>query len=356
MKATLLALLTTLSLSVYSDELSKTELKYQQINPELFQKYQQAHNKLNDYRGLSREFLYEAQDLLSEIISTDQEYAIAYRELSRLFIMVRQIEMAQKSLTKALEIEPNYEDGYVLQGHLYDITDQYNNAMKALIKAEELGSTSPWLHLNWSSLYRKSGEFDLMIERCQKVFDSKTKNKKAYNASLSCLFDYYNNHTKNSDKLEELYRERVRLVEEGETKDRSGAWTLSAYGHYMAFHKGDLEEGEKYVKKALDIMDYINANKELAQIYYAQWSKYLNNENHDKIKAKALLEKADKQFEKAQLPLQKFYLINIAETLSDEQVHSPVNKLKNHLFDLDSERMHKEFEERLEIKSKMKTK
>jgi hypothetical protein len=68
------------------------------------------------------------------------------------------------------------------------------------------------------------------------------------------------------------------------------------------------------------------------------------------------LEKADKQFEKSQLPLEKFYLINIAETLSDERVHSPVNKLKNNLFDLNAERMHKEFKERLQIKSKMKTK
>jgi len=118
-----------------------------------------AEELLDQWRGQS-ELLHQAAEKLFLALQKNRGHAKAYMQLGRLHIMGGQshlphfgpssLEGAEHAIKKALELDPKYADAYVLLGHLYTITDRLAQAKVALRTAEGLGTSSPWLAINWA--------------------------------------------------------------------------------------------------------------------------------------------------------------------------------------------------------------
>jgi tetratricopeptide (TPR) repeat protein len=81
---------------------------------------------------------------------------------------------------KAIRLEPNYENAYVLLGFQYMNDNKLEKAKNSLMKAEKLGSKLPWLDLNWALLYEKENKYNEAEKKYNNVFNSKTTNLYAY--------------------------------------------------------------------------------------------------------------------------------------------------------------------------------
>lgn len=188
---------------------SKTELKYKEKNEELFKLYREAFDILNIVKS-SGDTLNRAYEKLNKILEQDPEYAPAYREMTRLLIGASQPEKAFYTMLRAIELEPAYENAYVLLGFQYMVEDELDKAKESLQRAKKLGSKLPWLDLNWAMIYEKEENYKEAKKRYYKVFNSKTTNLYAYhyafqgvveleiisgnNNLLQKLFDEYEKH------------------------------------------------------------------------------------------------------------------------------------------------------------------
>ena len=147
---------------------------YAAKNQKLFADFSRARNILDSWRGQG-EKLSEADALLRSVIQQDSNFAPAYREYGRLYVMTGYINYdnfkegslspAEASILKSIEIEPNYADSYVLLGHLYTNMKRYNDAQNALVKAEKIGTNSPWLQVNWGALLIEQEQYEEALKR-----------------------------------------------------------------------------------------------------------------------------------------------------------------------------------------------
>jgi tetratricopeptide (TPR) repeat protein len=143
MKKYISLLLLSFFVSVVNAEawVSPIETKYMQKNKRLYIKYTEARELINNYRG-QIEYLDRVDELLTSILTEDEQYAPAFREYGRYFILAGYINnnnfqkwglnSSESSILKAIEIEPDYADAYVLLGHLYTNMRRFDDAEKSL--------------------------------------------------------------------------------------------------------------------------------------------------------------------------------------------------------------------------------
>ncbi len=253
--------------------LSATDEKYSAENPQLFELLNQAQQLLNSWRGRS-EVLNKAENLLSKIIATDDEFAPAYREYGRLLIMsayknnqhsvVGLLYSAESVINYSIELEPGYADAYVLLGHLYTKLHRYSAAKVALEKASELGTSSPWLHNNWANFYMDVGNPVKAMEHFEKVAFSPIQNAKAKISAVRGLAKIYarNGH---HEKAKVLYEQAIQL-------EPHSAWAWGNYAGQLLFVYGDIDDAIIKAEKALSIMDYGLARLTLASAYCTKWA------------------------------------------------------------------------------------
>ena len=230
MKYLLTVFFIVFSLTVHAEEwVSPIDNKYSEKNPELFSNYSQARAILDSWRG-QRKKLREADTLLKNVIQNDGNFAPAYREFGRLYIMGGYINNdnfekdsfnpAEVSILKSIEIEPNYAESYVLLGHLYTNMKRYTDAENALVKAEKIGTNIPWLHLNWADLLIKQKKYEEALKRYQGVLKTGTSNRKAYSSALSgvtTVYQYMGQYGKANDGFKKKLPMNQKMHGIGET-------------------------------------------------------------------------------------------------------------------------------------------
>lgn len=248
-------------------------------------KFVHAVNLLDEYRG-NTVMLEMARERLNEVLQADESYAPAYREYARYFIMrghIRSLlfqpgalETADALLTKSLEINPQFAEAYVLQGHLFRLMERHQEALDALEKAEQLGSNDPWLQNNWADLLIDENRFEAAAARYTKVINGETEfaNKKAMGAAFNGLIRYYLN-TGDIDKADEIYRKEIDY-------EPGAAWTYGSYAYFLRCYKDDFENSVAQSRKALARMDYGLGRVELASGLYRQWSYHVLNGHPEK--------------------------------------------------------------------------
>jgi Tfp pilus assembly protein PilF len=228
---------------------------------------------LDAYRG-DGAMLSAARTKLEDIIKQDPSNAPAYREMARYFIMRGHIssldfqpgslEAADKSLKTALDIDPRYAEAYVLQGHLYRLMQRPTAAQAALAKADELGTSDPWLQNNWADILIDEGKFDEAAQRYRKVIESGTLNKKAMISAFEGLTKYYRRINR-PDEVDSLYRKQIEYE-----PDR--AWTYGNYAHFLLCDRDDYDGAISRSRQALNIMDYGVGRATLAASLYRKWA------------------------------------------------------------------------------------
>lgn len=228
---------------------------------------------LDGYRGDTAS-LEAARAELEGVLKDNSRSAPAHREMARYFIMRGQInssrfqpgslEAADLSIKKALEINPNFAEAFVLQGHLYRLMKRHNEAVTALKRAEALGATDPWLQNNWADLLIDEGKFEEAAQRYRKVIDSKTPNKKAMVSAFDGLIRYYRSVGK-LDQADEIYKKRIEF-------EPNAAWGYGNYAQFLLCQRDDYDASIKRSREALRVMDYGVARYWLAAALYRRWA------------------------------------------------------------------------------------
>ena len=293
MRNLLAVLFILFSLPVHAEEwVSPIDIIYSAKNSELFSDFSRARDILDSRRGQG-EKLREADSLLKSVIQKDANFAPAYREYGRLYIMAGYINNdnfkegslspAEASILKSIEIEPSYADSYVLLGHLYTNMNRYSDAKTALVKAEKIGTNIPWLHLNWADLNIKQKQYEEALKRYQRVLETGTSNRKAYTSVLSGVTKVYW-YMKQYDKANEAYKKVIAY-------EPDNAWNWGNYSSFLLFSYNDVDGAIANGQKAISIMDYGMGRFTLACALYTKWALLLQDANKT--------EKAQQYFEEA---------------------------------------------------------
>jgi Tfp pilus assembly protein PilF len=167
---------------------------------------------------------------------------------------------AERSLNEAIRLNPTYAEAYVLRGHLYYLQGRLADAMNALAKAKEIGTTDPWLPLNTAGVLIALGRLDEAASNYESVIASGTKNSKAMSGAFSGLITFYQN-TEQFQKLEETYKRQIAY-------EPQSAWSYGNYGAFLLCTKDDAEAATAQFRKALERMNYGLARSGLAASLY----------------------------------------------------------------------------------------
>lgn len=253
--------------------ISPIDNKYQAANFTLFEQLEAARSQLDIWKG-EKDKLAEAYSILERVLKEDPLFAPALREMGRLTIKSAYINnansdkqkliAAEKLIKKAIEVEPLYEDAYVLLGHLYTAQGDYPAAVKALGQAAEQGSNSPWLHVNRADVFAKLGHKLLTVEFYKKAIAMEPSDSKAYSAALSGLARYYRNE-KNFAEAEAWFQKLLAL-------EPNNAWIWGNYASYLLFDKGDYDQAISNGEKSLAIRDYPVGRYNVAMAYLTKWA------------------------------------------------------------------------------------
>lgn len=228
---------------------------------------------LDSWRG-DPSVLEEARARLDRILLDDPKSAAAYREYARYHIMAgfirnddvipRSLTAAEQSLKTALRLNPNYAEAYVLAGHLYFLQRRNTEAKAALVKAEGLGTSDPWLHNNWADILMAEGKSEEAASRYQRVIDSGTRNAKAMTSAFDGLVHYYQRTGRLAD-AETMYRRKIAY-------EPGTAWSYGNYAAFLLCRKDDADAAIRQFKTALGLMNYGVARAGLAAALYRQWA------------------------------------------------------------------------------------
>ena len=265
---------TLFSFSVSSQEwISPTDTKYQKSHPELFQAFTEARSELDTWRG-EQSKLRNAHSILNKILEENDKFAPAYREYGRLLIRAGMINSqsyssgrlssAESSIKYALELDPDYADAYVLLSYLYIVQGNVSQARDALNKAEKIGTNSPWFNINRARLYDKIGNEKLAAKHYELVLQSDTTNKRAIHGAASGLATIYANSGM-KEKTIEMHEKIIALEPES-------AWAWGNYATEILYRFGLIDEAIAKGEKALSLMNYGLARRNLAVAYCTKWA------------------------------------------------------------------------------------
>ncbi len=276
MKTLILIILMGMSSFAFSSEwISPIDIKYRTKNESLFNKFSLARNLVSSWQG-QNERLVAADKILKEILQEDPEFAPAYREYGRIYVMYaysnlekfkkNDFNLSEQSIFKSIQIEPQYADAYVLLGHLYTHMGEYNKAQTALNKGELLGTRSPWLSLNWADYYLVQSQYNKALQQYINVLMKPPSDKKAYLAAMGGL-------TKLFEISGDYENARIYFMKQLEYEPES-AWALSNYANLLLFSYGNIDEAIKNGQKALSISDNYLVKLVLACALYTKWALY----------------------------------------------------------------------------------
>lgn len=262
--------LTTISLAQAEDWVSPIEERYGAQSPVLYEKLKKAHSLLNTFNGVP-DRLASAKTLLDEILNEDLNFAPAFREYARLYIVSgpnnhkdttgNYLTSAEAAIFESLRLEPDYADAYVLLGHVYTLMKKYSKAEKVLKLAIAKGSKNPWLPLNYAKLLEKTNRAKETLPYYMAVVNSNTANPKAMSAALNSVAKYY----RDSHQYEEADHWYNILIEY-----KPSAWNLTDYAEFVLFHKGDPDKSIELGEKALQKLNYKYGHYILACAYFTK--------------------------------------------------------------------------------------
>jgi tetratricopeptide (TPR) repeat protein len=227
---------------------------------------------LDEWRGQGNILDLAAQKLI-QAVKRNPDYAKAYVQICRLHIMAGflnnqlfeplALQTAERAILKAIQLDPADGYAYVLKGHLYTNLGRLAEAKAALSMADNVGTDSPWLKLNWAAIFELEGDFDRAAANYRDVIASGTTNRKALGSAYEDLAGYYlmKHQWVNAD---EVHRAHIKL-------EPTNAWARGNYASWLA-NKGQFERAIPHAREALQLMDYGAARNTLAVALYGTWA------------------------------------------------------------------------------------
>jgi Tfp pilus assembly protein PilF len=231
----------------------------------------QVGDLLDEYWGDNHK-LERIRDLLDQVLERDPRSATAYQYYARYYLekgyhdghAAKARSDADRALTRAVELSPLDPESFVLRGNLYRLMDRPEGAKAALRKAEALGTTNPWLQVNWGRLSQNESNYFDALSRCGRVVDDKSAKRSVRFGAQDCLIEAFIS----LGRLAEADNQYQRMV--GQAPDI--AWAHGNYANYLLCLRGDYPAAEAQSRQALQLMDYPEARLVLAATLYARWA------------------------------------------------------------------------------------
>ena len=178
------------------------------------------------------------------------------------------LEQAQAFVLSAIQVNPSFADGYVLLGYIQIQRRDLDEAEKSLTKAESLGTNNPWLDLNWALLNRITDNNAAYESRLRRVLQSDTAGVEAKSEAYEYLTSDYI-EAGSHDKAVALYEKRIK-------QDPANAWLRGNFAGYLS-QIGRYDEAISQARSALQIMDYGIGRRALATALCRKWAALVAN-------------------------------------------------------------------------------
>lgn len=254
---------------------------------------QRAEKLLDQWKG-QRGILIEADKLIADALARDPLSAHAITEKGRLLIMASNTsgshldpdgaQAAADMLQRAAKADPAYARAFTLQGHLYTLIGRMEDARKALLTADRIGTNDPWQDLNWADYLRRTGAARQSVLKCEKVLKGGTQNVKALGRAWDCVEKYYSEDEPNRKRSDEAYQEVLKLNPESAYQRGDRAQALAVYFQ-------DFDAAEKLARETIAISNYGQVRGTLSLALYSKWARAIEA-NKDAGTIQSLLQAA----------------------------------------------------------------
>lgn len=279
------------------------DMKYERQYPELYADYVQARKWLNDTSSI-RNARSAAHSKLAGILRKNPKFAPAYIEMARYELKEgylnssnylfnnyahRTLDEAEIHLQKAVLLEPEYADAYVLLGFVYTHAQRYSEAHIAFFKAAEIGTGNPWLTYNFAILVDMQGKSEEAYKRYKQLIESDMKVPGAVSAAYGGAINYLVRNA-DYDQADTYYQERLALFPDA-------AFTYGNYAMFTLRYKYDYEKAIELARKSLSMRNYGYGREYLAAALVTKWYELKSQPGQS--------EEAEKAFKEAlELPIQ----------------------------------------------------
>jgi len=158
----------------------------------------EAEKVLNDWTGEHKKLI-AASVMIDSLIKSDPSFLPIYIEKARLTIMrgATGTNDFRKANREALAIiaeiqkkDPSYAKAYVLAGHAFINVGDFDSAKKSLERAEQIGTTDPWLYNNFAELYGRLKQYDKALTYAKKALILSKDNSKALTSAIYFINEY----------------------------------------------------------------------------------------------------------------------------------------------------------------------
>jgi tetratricopeptide (TPR) repeat protein len=109
--------------------------------------------------------IFSKDDPAREGMSGLKAYA-AYNS-ALIYLQKKEIDLAQQSLLRSIELKPDFAEAHATLGNLYDLNKEYQLAIRELQEATELNPDHPTYHYNLGLVFAKSGNLTFAKQEFQ---------------------------------------------------------------------------------------------------------------------------------------------------------------------------------------------
>lgn len=265
-------------------------------------RYEKVKTLLDGFSGHPQE-ISMISDGIDKLLQELPNCAPVYRQYAR-FIMktgsmsgrgISAVAMrsAKMQLEKALSIDPNFADAYVLLSSVYIKMGDYKQAKIAANNALKRGSKSPWLYMRFATIALHENNFTEAEKYYRKILDSSDLSDKETQRVTPVVIDRLQKIYIQENKLDQagaLFRLEITRSKNRKSK-RDEALSHGNYASFLLYHAGDYNQAITEAKTALSLMNFGMARFVLASSYYRKWAESVK-QGKDKKEAQIYFDQA----------------------------------------------------------------
>ena len=235
--------------------------------------YERARTLVDNYQGNTKS-LYEAQEILNQILEYNPNYAKAYVGLARMYSAIafnsrgqsgeKGLEQALTYLSKALDINPDLFEAHVTKAYIYISLEDIERAKRSFESAEKIKPYSARINILRAKIALKEGHYDIAIKEANKGLN-KTDYKPYKKVALRTIGEV-SWHNKDYDGMDKMHKQLVDLYP-------NSPWMKNNYGAFLISMR-EYDKAIAQLKEALEIMSFGMAHKNLSEAYYWKGAQY----------------------------------------------------------------------------------
>lgn len=192
-----------------------------------------------------------AREYLEKIVLEEPERVETYRLFARIAMADQQnaqgLGEARSYLDTAMQIDPDYADGYILRGFVLAHLRDFELAEADFRKAESLGVKNLWLWNNWAVKQMLQGNKDQALALYRRTLEGEKPDGRNQRARLNAFENllFFLNDGQHLDEMDGLHQQRLSEFDER-------ACLYVEYASFLLIQRQDYQRAIDSGHKALD--------------------------------------------------------------------------------------------------------